>query len=285
MALPGCRKQAERRLPGPRSCSAASVIWQLADIGGRGRPWPVPFEVKEVLARRGRPTAVLASGDPFWHGVGGSLAPHLSAGEWIAHPAPSTFSLAAARLGWRLEDVVCVGLHAAPFERLVPLLARGARIICLVRDGKAAADLAGWLTARGWGASRCWTLSALGGPRERIAESRPISCARRFGREPAGSCAGSRRRGRIAARIGPTRTISSSMTARSPSGRCARWRCRRWRRGQARYCGTSAPAPARFRSSGHWPVEERLRSRRATTAPPIFAPMPKPSGLRIGSRS
>jgi precorrin-6Y C5,15-methyltransferase (decarboxylating) len=144
----------------------------LADVVARGRLWPVPFDITPVLARRGRPTAVLASGDPYWHGVGGSLAPHLSAGEWIAHPAPSTFSLAAARLGWRLEDVICVGLHAAPLERLVPLLARGARIMCLVRDGKAAADLAAWLTARGWGASRCWTLSALGGPRERIAEGR-----------------------------------------------------------------------------------------------------------------
>src|SRR5271155_3889997 len=77
----------------------------LADVGGRGRPWPVPFSVDEVLACRGRPTAVLASGDPFWHGVGGSLMPHLQPGEWVAHPARSTFSLAAARLGWRLEDV------------------------------------------------------------------------------------------------------------------------------------------------------------------------------------
>ena len=94
---------------------------RLAEIGKRGRPWPVPFDVAPVLSCRGRPTAVLASGDPFWHGAGGSLACHLSAGEWIAHPAPSTFSLAAARLGWRLEDVVCLGLHAAPFERLVPL--------------------------------------------------------------------------------------------------------------------------------------------------------------------
>jgi precorrin-6Y C5,15-methyltransferase (decarboxylating) len=149
----------------------------LADIGGRGRRWPVPFDAKEVLARRGRPTAVLASGDPFWHGVGGSLTSRLPQGEWIAHPAPSTFSLAAARLGWRLEQVACIGLHAAPFERLVPLLARGARIICLVRDDKAAADLAAWLTVRGWGTSKCWTLSALGGPRERITESRANSCA------------------------------------------------------------------------------------------------------------
>jgi precorrin-6B C5,15-methyltransferase / cobalt-precorrin-6B C5,C15-methyltransferase len=145
---------------------------RLAEIGKRGQPWPVPLDVAPVLSCRGRPTAVLASGDPFWHGAGGSLACHLSAGEWIAHPAPSTFSLAAARLGWRLEDVICAGLHAAPFERLVPLLSRGARIICLVRDAQAASHLAAWLTARGWGASRLWTLSALGGLRERIAEGR-----------------------------------------------------------------------------------------------------------------
>lgn len=111
----------------------------LAEVGNRGRPWPVPFDADIVLSRRGRPTAVLASGDPFWHGVGGSLAEKLEAGEWVVHSAPSTFSLAAARLGWRLEPVVCLGLHAAPFERLVPHLAQGARIICLVRDGKQAA--------------------------------------------------------------------------------------------------------------------------------------------------
>jgi precorrin-6B C5,15-methyltransferase / cobalt-precorrin-6B C5,C15-methyltransferase len=144
----------------------------LADIGARGKPWPVPFDASAVLARRGRPTAVLASGDPFWHGVGSQLAAHLTSDEWIAHPAPSTFSLAAARLGWPLEQAICVGLHAVPFERLVPLLARGARIICLVRDAKAAAELANWLTARGFGASRLWSLSALGGPRESITENR-----------------------------------------------------------------------------------------------------------------
>jgi precorrin-6Y C5,15-methyltransferase (decarboxylating) len=144
---------------------------KLAGIGSRGKPWPVPFDGKCVLARRGRPTAVLASGDPFWHGAGGMLASHLSPEEWIAHPSPSTFSLAASRLGWTLETTICIGLHAAPFERLVPLLARGARIVALVRDAGAAAALAAWLTKRGWGASRLWTLSALGGPREQLNES------------------------------------------------------------------------------------------------------------------
>ena len=142
----------------------------LAAVTERGRAWPVPFDADIVLSCRGRPTVVLASGDPFWHGAGGSLAERLQPGEWIAHSAPSTFSLVAARLGWRLENTVCLGLHAAPFERLVPHLARGARIICLVRDGKAAVDLARWLTEQGWGASALWALSALGGPRESITQ-------------------------------------------------------------------------------------------------------------------
>ena len=150
---------------------------KLAGVDGRGKPWPVPFDTACVLSRRGRPTAVLTSGDPFWHGAGGSLAAQLSPDEWIAHPAPSTFSLAAARLGWPLENTICVALHAAPFERLVPLLARDAHIICLVRDARAASDLASWLTARGFGASRLWILSALGGPRESVTASRAESYA------------------------------------------------------------------------------------------------------------
>src|SRR5258708_35068403 len=96
---------------------------KLADVGARGRPWPTPFSVDPVLDCRGRRVAVLASGDPFWHGAGGSLAAHLVAGRWRALSAPSTLSVAAARLGWRLEAVTCLGLHAAPFETLLPHLA------------------------------------------------------------------------------------------------------------------------------------------------------------------
>lgn len=151
---------------GPRHLSLA---------GARGREWPVPFDIAPVLALRGRAVAVLASGDPFWHGAGGSLAAQLQPGEWRAYPAPSTFSLAAARLGWRLEETLCIGLHAAPFARLLPHLGPGARAICLMRDGAAPASLAAWLTARGWGASHLWVLEALGGPRERIREATPAA--------------------------------------------------------------------------------------------------------------
>lgn len=144
----------------------------LAEIGARGRPWPVPFSTEPVLALRGQRVAVLASGDPFWFGAGGSLSADLAPGEWRAFPAPSTAALAASRLGWRLEEICVIGLHAAPFARLVPVLSRGARMICLLRDAAAPQALAHWLTAQGFGASRLWLLQALGGPRERIAETR-----------------------------------------------------------------------------------------------------------------
>lgn len=139
----------------------------LAAVGERGRPWPVPFSVDPVLALRGRRVAVLVSGDPFWHGAGAVLAARLALGEWRAHAAPSSFSLAAARLGWSIETTACLGLHAAPVESLRAHLHDGARLICLMRDGAACGRLAAYLAAQGFGASRLHILEALGGPRER----------------------------------------------------------------------------------------------------------------------
>ena len=47
---------------------------ELVTAGSRGRTWLVPFSIDPVLSERGRPVVVLASGDPFWFGAGGSLA-------------------------------------------------------------------------------------------------------------------------------------------------------------------------------------------------------------------
>lgn len=140
----------------------------LVEAGARGQAWPVPFDIAPVLALRGQRVAVLASGDPFWFGAGGALAAALAPGEWRALPAPGVISLAAARLGWRIEDCATLGLHAAPFEGLRPHLARGCRIIATLRDGQAPAALAGWLCAQGAGAARLVVLERLGGPAERL---------------------------------------------------------------------------------------------------------------------
>ncbi len=139
----------------------------LARAGARGRPWPVPFSIASLLACRPARVVALCSGDPFWFGAGSVLAAALAAEEWVALPAPSSFSLAAARLGWRLEETICLGLHAAPFARARRHLSNGARLICLLRGPEAVAPFAAWLGAQGFGASRLWRLEALGGPRER----------------------------------------------------------------------------------------------------------------------
>ncbi|MDE4097266.1 precorrin-6y C5,15-methyltransferase (decarboxylating) subunit CbiE [Phaeobacter gallaeciensis] len=145
---------------------------ELVQAGNRGQPWPVPFSIDPVLAARGQRAVVLASGDPFWHGAGGSLVAHLSPDEWVSHPAPSCFALAANTLGWKLEETLCLGLHAAPFARLTPVLAAGARIICTLRDGNSPAALADWLTTQGFGATTLKVMEALGGPRAQVRSSR-----------------------------------------------------------------------------------------------------------------
>lgn len=152
---------------------AARHLALLPGLGDRARVWPVPFAegIAPLLALRGRRVAMLVSGDPFWFGAGSVIARHLAPGEWRALPAPSTFALAAARLGWAVETTLCLGLHAAPFERLRPHLAPGLRAVVTLRDGAAAGELARYLSVQGFGDSRLWVLEALGGPRERVRET------------------------------------------------------------------------------------------------------------------
>ena len=136
--------------------------------------WPVPFSdgVEQLLARRGTPTVMLASGDPFWFGAGTTLAKQLTPGEWRAFPGRSAFSMIAARMGWPLEYTLCLGLHAAPLTRLRPHLAPNRQIIITLRDGAAVTKLGHYLQDQGFGASACTVFEALGGPRERVSESK-----------------------------------------------------------------------------------------------------------------
>jgi precorrin-6Y C5,15-methyltransferase (decarboxylating) len=138
-------------------------------IRGAARPWPSPFDrvAEEVLAQRGRAVCVLASGDPFMHGVGAVLARHIDAQEMLVVPAPSAFSLAAARLGWALPETGLVSLHARALDFVRPHLQPGARVIALTSDGAAPAALARLLADTGFGGSRLVVLEALGGRRER----------------------------------------------------------------------------------------------------------------------
>ena len=139
-------------------------------IGGVARPWRSPFEraVEEVLAHRGRQVCVLASGDPFVYGVGSVLLRHVDPRETLTVPALSTFSLAAARLGWALPETTQLSLHGRALDLVRPHLQPGARVLALTSDGEGPAALARLLADTGFGTSRMTVLEALGGPRERL---------------------------------------------------------------------------------------------------------------------
>jgi precorrin-6Y C5,15-methyltransferase (decarboxylating) len=139
-------------------------------ITGEARPWATPFDatMHDVLALRGGKVCVLASGDPFFFGVGATLSRHVQASEIIAFPAPSAFSLAASRLGWPLQKTETVSLHGRPIDLIRPLLHPGRRILALTSDETGPAELAELLRASGFGPSQLTILESLGGPSERI---------------------------------------------------------------------------------------------------------------------
>jgi precorrin-6Y C5,15-methyltransferase (decarboxylating) len=89
-------------------------------------------------------------------------------------PAPSAFSLAAARLGWPLPETVLVSLHGRALDRIRPHLHQGARILALTSDSDGPAALASLLAQSGFGPSRLTVLEALGGARERIRASTAV---------------------------------------------------------------------------------------------------------------
>lgn len=149
----------------------------LPDLRAERIVWPFPFAdgVEQLLALKPARVVALASGDPFWFGAGTTLAKRLSPGDWRAYPGISTFSLAAARMGWPLEKTHCFGLHAAPLTRLRPALAPGQQVIVLLRDGNAVHQLASYLGEEGFGASAVTVMEALGGPRERLTRAQANS--------------------------------------------------------------------------------------------------------------
>ncbi len=136
-------------------------------------PWPSPIEaiVPELLALRGTPVAVLATGDPYHYGVGTMLSQHVTREEMQCFPQPSAFSLAAARLAWSLQGCVFVSLHGRDDVNLAPHLVPGARIIVLSWDETTPARVADMLCGGSLGHSRVIVLEAMGGNRERVREA------------------------------------------------------------------------------------------------------------------
>ncbi|MGE8483747.1 bifunctional cobalt-precorrin-7 (C(5))-methyltransferase/cobalt-precorrin-6B (C(15))-methyltransferase [Pseudomonas sp. B21-017] len=168
----GLGKNARRALLGASRIFGGQRQLDLLPVCIRGERqlWPSPFSLEPLLALRGEPVCVLASGDPMFFGVGASLARQLPGAEMLILPAPSSVSLAAARLGWPLQDVVTLSVVARPVAALNAHLFSGVRLLVLSNDGQSPAAIAALLRERGFGPSRLTVLEHLGGEAERRIE-------------------------------------------------------------------------------------------------------------------
>lgn len=145
----------------------------LAMLPADGRErltWPTPLSalVDRLLSRRGRPTCVLATGDPMHFGVGVTFAKRLAAEEMLIVPHVSAFSLAAARLGWSVDEVDMLTLHGRPIETVQTFLSPGARLLLLSENGQTPGRLAAFLNQAGFGDSGITVLERMGGAHQRI---------------------------------------------------------------------------------------------------------------------
>ena len=109
---------------------------------------------------------VLATGDPLWYGVGRLLLRHFGAAEVRVLPHVSAFQLAAARLGWALEEVVSLACTGGRWRGWRGIWRPGGGC-WRWQDGGTPAAAAALLRERGYGRSRAWVLEELGGPGER----------------------------------------------------------------------------------------------------------------------
>ncbi|MFG5718460.1 precorrin-6y C5,15-methyltransferase (decarboxylating) subunit CbiE [Streptomyces murinus] len=156
-------RRAEVLLGGPRQLDLLPP-----ECAGERVGWPSPLRpaVPRLLAAHaGRRIAVLAGGDPMFHGIGRALAEETDALRVLPHP--SSVSHAAARLGWPLEDVEVVTLVGRPIARLAAALHDGRRLLVLSAGATTPEEVAALLGDRGYGPSRMRVLEQLGGDRER----------------------------------------------------------------------------------------------------------------------
>ena len=130
--------------------------------------WPHPFDalIDAIEGLRGRRVVVLATGDPLWFSVGAKIGRSIDPAEITYHPQLSAFQLAAARMGWSLPDVETLTVHGRPVEQMIAFIQPDVRLLVLTTGAETPAQIARFLTERGFGGSRMTVLAAMGGKDE-----------------------------------------------------------------------------------------------------------------------
>ena len=139
-----------------------------ASITAERLSWPSPFNelIEQLESFRGRRVAVLATGDPLWFSVGARIGRAIDPSQIVYHPQLSAFQLAAARMGWSLPDVETLTVHGRPVEQMIAFIQPDQRLLVLTTGAQTPAQIAKFLSERGYGRSRMTVLAAMGGADE-----------------------------------------------------------------------------------------------------------------------
>ena len=149
---------------------SARLFAMLPPTKAKQVEWPQPFSAayQQIKSFQGRPTVLLATGDPMNFGVARKLFEMCNREEIEVIPHLSAFSLAAARLGWSLPDCDCFTIHGRPAANLEAFIQPEAHLLVLTQDESSIAEVCRRLTARGFEKSNVNVLENLGGTNERI---------------------------------------------------------------------------------------------------------------------
>jgi precorrin-6Y C5,15-methyltransferase (decarboxylating) len=148
-----------RRIPfGPSGSSLTDVVAQAGD-----------------LADDGHAVVIVASGDPGFFGLVRLAASRLGPGRLVVHPAPSSVSLAFARLGDSWDDARVVSAHGRELDAAADAVAAAGpgahKVAVLVSPDAPPEALAHALIERGVGLRRVAVCAQLGTDGETITES------------------------------------------------------------------------------------------------------------------
>ncbi|MCK0121128.1 precorrin-6y C5,15-methyltransferase (decarboxylating) subunit CbiE [Loktanella sp. F6476L] len=130
--------------------------------------WPTPFDamIETIEGLRGKRAVILVTGDPLWFSVGARIGRAIDPSEIVYHPQLSAFQLASARMGWSLPDVETLTVHGRPVEQMIAFIQPDARLLVLTTGAQTPAQIAAFLTERGFGQSKLTVLAAMGGKDE-----------------------------------------------------------------------------------------------------------------------
>ncbi|EPX77256.1 precorrin-6y C5,15-methyltransferase (decarboxylating) subunit CbiE [Litoreibacter arenae] len=130
--------------------------------------WPSPFDalIETLQSYKGKRVVVLATGDPLWFSVGARIGRSIDPSQIVYHPQLSAFQLTAARMGWSLADVETLTVHGRPVQQMVAFIQPDQRLIILTTGADTPAQIAKFLTERGFGQSQMTVLASMGGDKE-----------------------------------------------------------------------------------------------------------------------